>query len=70
MEFSAYSGEPNRIDLPIPWGTQKILLHTEFASTLILHIKYERKIIVDVEEGVNFLCFCNIFDDNRLNDYT
>jgi hypothetical protein len=70
MEFFAYSGEPNRIDLPIPWGTQKILLHTEFASTLILHVKYERKIIVDIEQGVNFLCFCNIFDDNRLNDYT
>jgi hypothetical protein len=70
MEFRAFDWDPNTVDFPIPWGTQQILIYTTLKASLTLHIKFDKRALIDLEAGLNFLCLCNLNKDNRCFEYT
>jgi putative lipoic acid-binding regulatory protein len=69
MELKAFDWDPNTIDFPIPWGTQQILIYTYFKASLTLHIKFDRRALIELETGLNFLCLCNLYRDRRGSEY-
>jgi hypothetical protein len=70
MEFRAFDWDPNTVDFPVPWGTQQILIYTPSKASLTLHIKFDKRALIDLEIGLNFICLCNLYKDNRCIEYT